>query len=73
MNAQKYSDSKKHQGGVKQSKTLDENGAKIESEIQAYFEDSSTDTHGVLGMERVPVDVLASASKEHRKFFCVCQ
>jgi hypothetical protein len=72
VNAQKHRDSKKHQDGVKKSKKLDENGAKIESEIHAYFEKNSSDTHGVLGMERVPVDVSVSASKESREFF-VCQ
>ena len=72
MNAPKHRDSKKHQDGVKQSKQLDENGAKIESEIHAYFENNSADTHGVLGMERAPVDVSVSASKESWVFF-VCQ
>ena len=72
MSAQKHRDSKKHQDGVKQSKQLDESGAKIESEIHAFFENNSTDTHGAPGVERVPVDVSVSASKDSRDFF-VCQ
>ena len=72
LNAQKRCDSKKHKDGVKLNKKFDENGAKIESEIHAYFENNSADTHGVLGMERAPVDVSVSASKESWVFF-VCQ